>query len=64
VAGVVNGDSQDGQDQSLATSDRRRQAPSPPAVSASMADKGLGRSEEASEHPEQHIHIKRNQSQQ
>ena len=41
VIGVVNGDSQDGQDQRLATSGKRRQAPSPPAVSASMADKGL-----------------------
>lgn len=41
VIGAVNGDSQDGEDRSLATSDKRGQAPSPHAVSASMADKGL-----------------------
>lgn len=41
MIGVVNGDSQDGEDQSLVTSGKRRQAPSPSAASASVADKGL-----------------------
>lgn len=38
---MANGDLQDGEGWSLVISGKRRQAPSPPAVGASVADKGL-----------------------